>query len=330
MNSIAYAEQLPENVSKEVNSTGDDLSTIYKIGCENGCGKMIAFHVFTGVELIYDEFDAANCFCGIQKRQKSDDIMDINYCKEGRSESRIQNGSNIYLGEGDLSINMLCNHPGKVGFPLKHYRGIDIAIHLNEFSDAVLHTLPNVSIDIQKLREKFCPNNNCFITREMDNIKHIFSDIYTVSQSIQLPYFKLKVLELLLYFKILNISESNEQHEYYLKQQIEIIKQIHDKITKQPQKRYTIESLSNEYGISRTVLKSCFKEVYGNTIGAYMKAFRMQYAAFLLNKTTQDISSIAAAVGYENQSRFGMTFKKVMGKTPLKYRKSCPIGSKSV
>lgn len=78
--------------------------------------------------------------------------------------------------------------------------------------------------------------------------------------------------------------------------------------------------MSKEYGISRTALKSCFKDIYGKSIASYTKVFRMQYAAVMLRDTSKKVSEIAAEVGYENQSRFAAAFKEIIGASPLKYR----------
>lgn len=313
-----HAAQFYCESEKAIRKGSNSFRTVYQVDCLDGHGQMTVFQVFPGAELIYDEFDATNCFCGIQA---SDNIMEINHCLEGRSECELQNGSYRYLGEGDLSVNVLCNHTMKMGFPLKHYRGINIVFYLDEFIATIPQILPDKSIDIGKLREKLCPNNECFIMRAKDKIEHIFLDLYTVPVSIQKPYFRLKVLELLLYFNILSVSESREQREYYPRQQVETIKRIRNQITEQPGQRYTIEELSNEYGISRTALKSCFKGIYGTSIGAYIKTFRMQYAAILLRNSCRSVSDIAASAGYENQSRFAAAFKEIIGASPLKYRK---------
>ena len=291
--------------------------------CPDGNGIMTVYQVFPGIELIYDKIEATSCFCGIQT---SYNVMEISHCREGRSECELQNGSYIYMGEGDLSVNVLSNHALKVGFPLKHYQGIDIVLQLDEVSRTLPSVIPDAPIDIYDLREKLCPNHECLIMRAKDKIEHIFSDLYSVPDSIQKPYFKLKVLELLLFLKVINVSESKERREYYAKSQIDIIKQIKQQITTQPSRRYTIEELAKEHGISRTALKSCFKGVYGTSIAAYMMAFRMQYAAVMLQQTTASVSDIAAGVGYKNQSRFAEVFKKIIGISPLKYRKNnCPI-----
>lgn len=296
----------------------DGYRTIYKADCSKGIEQMTAYEVFPGIKLVYDEFDTTNCFCG---RQKSDNILEINHCIEGRSECQLQNGSYIYMGEGDFSINVLSNHAVEMGFPLGHYRGIDIIICMDEAAKVISKIIPDVTIDIYKLRDKLCPDNESFIMRANDKIERIFLDLYTVPSDIQKPYFKLKILELLLFLNVIDIAKDRKIYRYYTKQQVETVKQIKEQITMQPERRFTIEELSDEYGISETTLKSCFKGIYGTPIGMYMKTFRMHYAADLLQNSSQSVLDIAADVGYENQSRFAAAFKEIIGISPLKYRK---------
>lgn len=47
----------------------------------------------------------------------------------------------------------------------------------------------------------------------------------------------------------------------------------------------------------------------------------MQAAALLLINTELSVSEIAGRYGYDNPSKFSAAFRKIMGKSPLKYRK---------
>ena len=72
-----------------------------------------------------------------------------------------------------------------------------------------------------------------------------------------------------------------------------------------------------------TSKKACFKGVYGTSIFAYMRAYRMNRAAVLLRAGGgKSVAEIAGRVGYDSPSKFAAAFKEVMGKSPLEYRKS--------
>ena len=112
-----------------------------------------------------------------------------------------------------------------------------------------------------------------------------------------------------------------EQAVDYQASQEQIIRHVHDELTKNLAERITIEELSHKYLMNTTTLKRCFKQVYGETIAAHMKKHRMEQAASLLLKTQNDIAAIAQTVGYESQSRFTAAFKETYGELPTEYRR---------
>ena len=107
----------------------------------------------------------------------------------------------------------------------------------------------------------------------------------------------------------------------YQSSQTEIIRHVHDDLTRNLSERVTIEQLSRKYLMNTTTLKRVFKQVYGETIATHIKKHRMEAAAALLIKTQDDISAIAQAVGYESQSRFTAVFKETYGELPTEYRR---------
>lgn len=100
------------------------------------------------------------------------------------------------------------------------------------------------------------------------------------------------------------------------------IKNIHEYLLANLDKRVPIEAIAREYLMNTTTLKSTFKSVYGDSIAAHMKEHRMKKAALLLQSTEDSIADIARAVGYESQSRFTAAFKEFFSTSPSSYRKS--------
>ncbi|HDK7167963.1 TPA: helix-turn-helix transcriptional regulator [Clostridium botulinum] len=303
----------------------DGYRTIYKMDCPNGVGTMTVYKVFTGIELIINEFESTTCLCNVST---NDNIIEINHCEEGRQECELLSGSYLYLGEGDLSINTMNNCAHTMGFPLKYYKGISVLLYLDEVARDVPEILQDISIDIYGLKEKFCINNECFAMRANDKIKNIFSDLYYIPESVQKAYFKLKVLELLVFLNIIDVSKKG-QGEYYSQQQAETIKQIKKLITEDFKHRYTIQELAKEYCISQTTLKTYFKGIYGTSMAAYMKEYRMKQAAVMLRETSNSVADIAISVAYQSQSKFAAAFKEIIGISPFEYRKKCLAEAKT-
>ena len=86
-------------------------------------------------------------------------------------------------------------------------------------------------------------------------------------------------------------------------------------------KHFTLDELSLRFEIPLASLKLCFKGIYGTSVYAYMRSYRMHSAALMLRDSDEKITVIAGKVGYNNPSKFAAAFKDIMGMPPAKYRK---------
>lgn len=109
--------------------------------------------------------------------------------------------------------------------------------------------------------------------------------------------------------------------EEYSAEQIETVHRVHELLTENLDRRYTIEELSRRFLMNPSTLKEVFKAVYGRPLAAHIKEHRMERAAELLKSTDMSVAEISAAVGYENQSKFSAEFKKFTGLLPKEYRR---------
>ncbi|WP_374048773.1 helix-turn-helix transcriptional regulator [uncultured Clostridium sp.] len=284
-----------------------------------GEGIMTCYNVFPGVNLIYNDFHMENCFSEFLPKVN---MIGIDYCCEGRMEWELEGGLYMYMQEGDMQINSRNHHNIGFGFPLKHYHGITVAIYIEEASQVLSSIFGSLSIDIQELYDKFCSKKVPFIIRAKDSIQHIFSTLYTVPDKIRINYFKVKILEVLLFLTAIDISEKTEEGPYFSKVQVEKIKLIMKYIADNIEKNITLENLSSKFDIPITSMKNCFKGVYGKPISSYIRYYRMQTAALMLRETNESITTIAGKVGYENSSKFAAAFKKIMNISPSEYRKT--------
>lgn len=116
------------------------------------------------------------------------------------------------------------------------------------------------------------------------------------------------------------MAEKNYLAEYP-PEQVEIVRKIHNMFLQNMEQRITIEELSRQYLINPTTLKAAFKAVYGTSLAAHMKKHRMEQAAKLLRETNMSVAEVAAAVGYESQSKFATAFKAQFSVLPNAYRK---------
>ena len=103
---------------------------------------------------------------------------------------------------------------------------------------------------------------------------------------------------------------------------VQIVNEVHELLISDITKRYTIEELSAKFHINQTTLKTTFKTMFGQSIGGYMKEYRIKRAKDMLCHSDAPIAEIACAVGYENQSKFTAAFRDVTGMLPRDYRKA--------
>lgn len=108
----------------------------------------------------------------------------------------------------------------------------------------------------------------------------------------------------------------------YSAQQLETIRQVHDLLTENLDRRFTIEELSRRFLINPSSLKEMFKTVYGKSLAAHIKEHRMELAARLLRETDMSVAEVAERVGYESQSKFSAEFKKATGLLPTELRRT--------
>jgi AraC-like DNA-binding protein len=127
-------------------------------------------------------------------------------------------------------------------------------------------------------------------------------------------------MELLLFLSVAELR-GNDARCYVYKTRVDAVKAIHRHMTAHMDEPFTLEALSERFGIPLTTMKTCFKSVFGAPIQSYMRAYRLQAAAVMLRETDAPIVDIAARVGYDSHTKFTSAFKAFTGACPRDYRK---------
>lgn len=83
----------------------------------------------------------------------------------------------------------------------------------------------------------------------------------------------------------------------------------------------TLSSTAQALGINPSYLSRSFKISVGCNFSDYLTATRINRAAYLLLNTNKNVTEIAFEVGYNSSNHFCKTFRRMMGISPLKYRK---------
>ena len=295
--------------------------TVFEIKNDTGKARLISYPVYPGIDILY--IDAHMQKFNTWNHPVIPDLFAVNHCEEGRVECAFRNGKYLYMGQGDMSIGWRYNgdYHHSVFFPSSRYLGLSIMISVPKAQPVIDRLLGQDKSDLAELCSRFCRNSDFgMILEENSHMKHLFYELYHVPPQIRRRYCQLKVLEILLFLGTLQ-AEDEKKRIYITKSQAEIAKAVHDELTANLQLKMTIDELAAVHHISPTMLKRCFKNVYGNAIGRYMKEYRMAEAKRQLRESEETILAIANKVGYENSSKFAEAFQKLTGMLPKDYRR---------
>lgn len=296
----------------------DEHCSVFQMKNETGDGTATFYQVYPGIYVMYNDYHMSTCPA---RQMDFERAIIIEHCREGRIEWETDKGAYLYLASGDIMLDSFENKNRNCNFPLSHYHGVNITIMVSEVMEKMGDLLEMFGIDLIALEEYFEVNEAPFVMHGNTSFEHIFHELYHVPENIRLEYLRVKIMELLVLLKSVNKSEVGEIKPYFYKTQVEKVKAIMQLMTSNPELHYTIEELAEQFDLSVSALKKCFKGVYGTAIFTYMRNFRMDMAAALLVQTDESVTEIAGKVGYTNSSKFSEAFKSVKGKTPLEYRR---------
>ncbi|WP_165840841.1 helix-turn-helix transcriptional regulator [Larkinella punicea] len=102
--------------------------------------------------------------------------------------------------------------------------------------------------------------------------------------------------------------------------EVEKMHQIHQIISENPAKNFSLKELSRHVGTNEYNLKKHFKQVFGSTVFGYIQKFRMEKAKEMLADGTLKIAEISRQLGYKHATHFTAAFKKYFGYLPHKVK----------
>lgn len=292
--------------------------SVYQFRNETGEGTITIYEVFPGVALAYNDFHMQYFDSSFHPGR---DVFCIDHCREGRLEYTAKDGAYSYVEAGDLKLDRRLTHTGRFEMPLSHYHGAMVSFDMETACRSLPAEVKDFPVDIRAVQKKFCADIYPMVIHGTSSIEHIFGELYAVPEKIKRPYFKIKILELLLYLEALELPKSTEEKPYFYKSQVEKTKAIQHFLAEHMDENFTQEELSARFDIPLTPMKRCFKSIYGSTIGNWLLQYRMNQAAVLLReKRAVTVAEISGLVGYDSPSKFAIAFRKVMGLSPTEYR----------
>lgn len=153
----------------------------------------------------------------------------------------------------------------------------------------------------------------------LNHIKKILSVVSTESETRQLDI-KIAVLLLWHSFWIINakvITPAGHTSQKLLQARLQtMLNFIYQSYTQ----TLNLEDIAASAGISKTEALRCFHNGLQTTPIHFLNEYRLNQAAKLLQTTTDSITHIAFAVGYDNSGYFCKAFRKHYGMSPKEYR----------
>ena len=276
----------------------DTEHTVYHLDDADGEVVQTVYPVFPGIEIAYHDVHATLC---AMQRAHASGCLEIHHCREGRI-AYPYGGACFFLAPGDLAV-------------VQRTQAADPA----RAPDCLSCFLEDVEVRPSALIEKFCADAACFVTRSSQGVAHIFSELYSVPEGIRKGYFKVKILELLLFLSAFPMQAAQPQHSYP-QSQVQLAEQIGAYLLENTERRLTVAELAQRFGASATLINSSFRGVYGMSPAAFLRAQKMHGAARLLRQTDRTVLDIAGQFGYDNGSKFAKAFRDVIGVSPNAYR----------
>lgn len=250
-------------------------------------------------------------------------FFEMLYVYSGSCKQKIEDDE-IYLNEGDI-----CIIPPEV----KHSIGIfddsvviNILIRKSTFNDTFLEVLSDENI-LSAFFTKILYTNNynnyiIFRTNKNEDIKQTLSEI--VIEDMANKKYSNKILDNLLMIFFARLL-GNEENKVELPKELQKSNKHLSSILTYIQGNYktvTLEDLSKKFHFTVPYLSKLIKNSTGHTFKEMIQTIKLNKAIELLTSSELKICDISEAIGYENNTHFIRTFKKVYGQSPNEYRKS--------
>ena len=255
-----------------------------------------------------------------KKKDVNKDVIQFHFCLKGQT--------NFIFNQGNYTFQVQENHSMLLYNPQKP---LPINVELTPETWMI-----SILISIAKFHSLFSSDANhiSFLSPEnsskkyYDNLPFTSSIAVVLSQILQARvhdsmkslYFKGKIYELLSLYFNKNDDSSIEQCPFLIDEQnVQKIRNAKDIILDRMIDPPSLDALALEIGLPLKKLKQGFKQVYGDTVFAYLLEHKMQEARRMLDSQKYNVSEVGLKLGYSTSSHFIAAFKKKYGTTPKKY-----------
>lgn len=318
----AYAEEIDASTNTRV-LTNEPDRMVYQIDGQDGSGTVEVLTLFPGVILQFHSFHCKSF--RLAANGNVSEGLKINFCSEGRMEVRMSDNLCLFMEPGNLSLDVRTAQDS-FQFPCGHYHGVELFLHYSSIGKIFPNMWSELGINLLNIQERFCGEGKSYVIFADERFRQLFQCMIDAPCECRMDYLKIKATELLFLLGSVEMPDKSDTASLMTMGQVEIAKQVMEIITKDLSQHTSVETLSAIFGISPTSVKNYFRGVYGKNISTYLRETRMSAAALALSESKRPVAEIAAAVGYENASKFSAAFKSFFGESPLEYRRQSRCG----
>ena len=294
-----------------------DFFSHYMLQNKTGTGHLLLYNILPGLQVFYSNFHLKEFTFNFENQGKS---LIVLHCHNGSAEWL--NSESLLKSMEENGLLLLDQMPAckTYSFPVQCYHGIAVVFSMDRCKSELVNMFKAVGVDFAALVQKIQPLTLPLKLPSSEHVSHIFSELYRLPKNIRLPYFKIKVLELMLFLSRLD-AEANYETAALIpsayKAKMELLREI---LRENVEDHLTLEELSKQIDMSPTQMKKYFKLAYGDSIYSYLKTYRMKTASQLLQDGKFNIAEVASRVGYTNSSKFAQAFKEYTGRSPKEFR----------
>ena len=256
-------------------------------------------------------------------------MLEINFCANGRFETRFSLRDHVLLKPGDMAISCFDGVHGaksEAHFPLGYYEGICLEVSPEAAQRWIARNAPAFSINFSALKQNLLGSKWYMVGSAGPRCEHVFRELYESAAYLDRGFLQFKVLELLMLLS--RIPRESVDDPYCSAKQAELVRHLRDHLLTDREGYVSLAQLAAEHEISVSHLQKLFKQVYGVPVYRYIKEYRLEQAAVELVRNAKPVTEIAQDAGYDNASKFSACFKRRYGVTPSQYRLNAKAAAK--
>jgi len=158
------------------------------------------------------------------------------------------------------------------------------------------------------------------------NLKNLFLELFNREYSSKMDKIYLKNRTMQIIFYVFEELKKDEiRIEMLNKDDIKRVKKAKIYIEEYFYEYITIPLLSKKVALNTTKLKKGFKELFGKTLGEFLRDYRLLKALEYLKENTYSVKEVALKCGYTNQASFSYAFSKKYGMKPKDIQKKSDL-----